>query len=232
MPEQREVRLEHMTRGEFRRSLEAGQLRLAIIATGSIEQHLEHLTFGHDIAASVYVAERVAERLYPNVVVCAPVAIGISEHHMFAPGSLTVWPGTWLSVVFDAVESFARHGVKRVLVLNGHGGNQAPAQAALPQSKMRFEREYPGFEVRVHSYWDLVPKDFWDRVLDTKHVPGHAQEMETAFALYAFPDSVRRDALVSQEDKEPSYATREKGRLIVEALVDAVSKTAQEMLAY
>lgn len=231
MPDKQEVRLEMMTRAEFQEARKGGHFQLAIIATGSIEQHLEHLTFGHDIASSTYIAERVARRLYPAVIVAAPIAIGISEHHMFAPGSLATKPGGWLAVVFDAVESMERHGVRKVLVLNGHGGNTTPAAAALPQWKMYFDREHPGSEVRVASYWDLVPQEFWKSVVESENVPGHAQEFETAFAMYAFPERLRQGPMARQEDREPVLATPEKGKIIVERIVDDVTQVCQDMMA-
>ena len=137
MPD-REVRLENLTRLEFREALAAGHFKAAIIATGSVEQHLEHLAMSQDIASSTYVAERVAERHYPNVVVTVPMAIGVSEHHMGFAGTLTTKPGGWLAVLFDAVESLVRHGVRKVLVLNGHGGNVKPMEGSLRHWQLYF----------------------------------------------------------------------------------------------
>ena len=124
----RKVRIEAYTRREFREALRAGSFRAAIIATGSIEQHLEHLALEQDIASSTHVAERAAEALYPSVAVVVPLSIGIAEHHMYFPGTMSAKPGSWLAVLFDAVESLVRHGITRVLILNGHGGNVKPVR--------------------------------------------------------------------------------------------------------
>ena len=94
MESTREVRLEKLTRREFRQALEVGSFKAAIIATGSIEQHLEHLAFPQDIASSTYVAEKAAALLYPDVVVAVPISIGIAEHHMHFPGTMSVKPGS------------------------------------------------------------------------------------------------------------------------------------------
>ncbi|RMF90144.1 MAG: creatininase family protein [Nitrospinota bacterium] len=230
MAERREVRVERMTRREFREALQAGKIKAAIIPTGSIEQHLEHLAMGHDIASSTYVAEQVAWRLYPQVVVAVPMAIGMSEHHMFAPGSLTAKPGGWLAVLFDAVESFVRHGIKNVLICNGHGGNVAPVAGILNQWKRYFDRDHPGCNIHFQSYWDLIPREFAWEVLDTDRVPGHAQELETSFALYAFPENVRLDAVSDQEDGEPAYGTAEKGKLLAEKAIEEVTRFVQGMI--
>jgi hypothetical protein len=146
-----EVLLGRMTRREFREALERGWFRTAIVATGSIEQHLEHLAMDYDISAASWVAEQAARRLYPQVVVAVPVSVGISEHHMLHPGTLTAKPGSWLAVVFDAVESLVRHGVRNVLILNGHGGNEAPVEGILRQWQIYFHLQHPEASVEFHS---------------------------------------------------------------------------------
>lgn len=87
-----EVDLHKLARREFRQALEEGRFKTAVIPTGSVEQHLEHLAMEHDIASCAYIAMAVAERLYPNVIVAPPMSVGISEHrtpvHRFATPSI------------------------------------------------------------------------------------------------------------------------------------------------
>ncbi len=252
-----EIRLERLTRREFRQALDDGHFQVAILATGSIEQHNEHLALGQDIFSSTHVAELAARQLYPDVIVAVPISIGIAEHHMGFPGTLSAKPGAWLAVVFDAVESVMRHGVKKVLVLNGHGGNVAPARAAMNQWKLHLaqtqghplptadgtnyathgefgeallDRDDPGIDFRFHSYWDLVPKEFAQEVLDTGAFPGHAQEFETSFTMHAFPDNVRTDAIQFNKSKDPSLGTADKGRLILDKAIEGVVEVVHDML--
>jgi creatinine amidohydrolase len=227
---EREVMLNKLTRREFRQALAEGKFKTVIIPTGSIEQHLEHLAMEHDIASSTHVAREVAQRLYPNVIVAVPMAIGISEHHMVHAGSLTAKPGSWLAVLFDAVESFVRHGVKNVLVLNGHGGNVAPVNGIINQWKRYFAAMHSGTNLHFNSYWDLIPRDFANEVLDTDRMPGHAQEFETAFALAVFPENVRHDAMRDQEDKDPTHATAQKGQKLVAEAITRVAEFVQGMM--
>jgi hypothetical protein len=154
-----EVLLERLTRREFRERLQRGELQAAIIATGSIEQHLEHLPFAHDTLSAAWVAEQVARQLFPKVIVTVPVSIGISEHWMWAPGTLTAKPGSWLAVLFDAAESLMRHGLRKVLILNGHAGNVAPVQGVLRQWQLYFARQFPDSNLQFASYWDFIPRD-------------------------------------------------------------------------
>ena len=257
MNRRNDVRLESLTRLEFSKGLEDGHFRVAIIATDAIEQHLEHLAFPQDIASSTFVAERVAEKLYPDVVVAVPLSIGISEHHMHFPGSLSAKPASWLAVLFDAVESFVRHGIGRVLILNGHAGNVSPVEGVLDQWRFNLLRSYgrpldshvkerihthsdytdallqrddPGLDLRFESYWELIPREYAEEVLDGESYPGHAGEFETSFSLYAMPDNVRPDA-VAASGGDAAYATAEKGRALCERAIDGVEELVRDMLA-
>lgn len=217
-----EVMLNKLTRREFREALSEAKYQTAIIPTGSIEQHLEHLAMEHDIVSATHIAQQAALRLYPQVIVATPMAIGISEHHMMHKGTLTAKPGSWLALLFDAVESLVRHGVKRVLILNGHGGNEAPMYGIIRQWQLYFRSSDEAVNVQFHSYWNLS-RDIAEQHCQGR-VPGHAQEYETAMALALFPENVRPEAMQTQADKEPLKATAEQGHILAEA---AISKTVE-----
>jgi creatinine amidohydrolase len=215
-----EVMLARMTRREFREAKDRGWFKTAIVATGSIEQHLEHLAMDYDISVASWVAEQAAKRLYPQVVVAVPINSGISEHHMMHPGTLTTKPGSWLSTVFDAVESLTRHGVQRVLILNGHGGNEAPVYGILLQWQLYFQSTDPDVNLQFYSYWNLCRAEA--EQISLTGVPGHATEYETSMAMALFPEKVRHDALYDQEDTLPLEATAEKGKRLSELAVTGV----------
>ncbi len=227
----RVTRIEHMTRKEIREALAAGHFKVVIVATGSIEQHLEHLALAHDIASSTHIAERVADNLYPNVAVAAPISMGISEHHMHSAATLTAKPGTWLSAVFDAVDSLVRHGIRKVLILNGHGGNRRPVYGVIGQWQGYLKREHGDVDLRFNNYWDVLAREFVAGVQDTPGFPGHAREFETSFAMHAFPENVRAEAIPCSEDEGAALATAEKGRLLVDKIVEGVTSLVEEMLA-
>ena len=222
------VRIERMTRREFRQAKEAGRFSACIIPVGAIEQHLEHLEMGHDTRSVIWIAEQVALRLYPNVVVAPAMHIGISEHHMIHKGSMSAKPGSWLAVLFDAVESMVRNGCTHVLVLNGHGGNKLPVEGVLPQWNMYFEHMHPDAKIEFQSFWELGREEA--EAISTTGVPGHATEYETSMALYMFPESVRHDALHDQEQKQPLEGTAEKGEKLVEITLRKVTEYVQDMV--
>jgi len=222
------VLVSDFTRREFREAMAEGRIKAAIIPTGSNEQHLEHLAMSFDIAAATHVATEAALKLYPHVVVNVPMAVGISEHHMEHQGTVTAKPGPWLSVLFDAVESLVRHGIMHVLILNGHGGNEAPMYGILREWQIYFQMRDPGANVQFHSYWNLS-RDLAEPHC-TGRVPGHAQDYETSMALAAFPEMVRHDAMPDQEDKLALEATAEKGRIFIEAAVERTAQYVQGMI--
>jgi creatinine amidohydrolase len=223
-----EVMIGKMTRREFREAVAAGKFGAAIIPTGAIEQHLEHLAMEHDIRSAMYISQQAALRLYPHVIVAAPMNVGISEHHMMHKGTVTAKPGSWLTVLFDAVESLIRHGVKNVLILNGHGGNEAPVYGILRQWQLYFQSVDPELNVQFHSYWNLSRVEA--EKIATTGVPGHATEYETSIALALFPENVRHHAMRDQEEKLPLEATAEKGHQLATLAVDKTVEFVQGML--
>ncbi|MEO2030542.1 MAG: creatininase family protein [Planctomycetaceae bacterium] len=210
----RNILLHKHSRREFRERMQAGELKACIIPVAATEQHLEHLAMEHDWRSVNHVANEVARRLEPGVIVAPAMNIGISEHHMKHKGTLSALPGSWLAVLFDAIRSMHSAGFTNILVLNGHGGNIAPCQGMWGQFLQRLE-----INLHFESYWDFLPKDVAEDNLSTKRWPGHAQEFETAFALAAFPENVRHDAMADQEDKEPLAANAEAGAVMIEAIV-------------
>lgn len=225
-----DILLEKMTRREFRQRMEAGELKLCILPVAAIEQHLEHLQMEHDWRSVCHVAQLVAERLRPHAIVARGLMCGVSEHHMKHPGTLTLMPGTFLAVLHDLIDSMARAGFQNILVLNGHGGNIVPCESNWDQ----FVRKT---QVNLHflPYWYTLNEDDAKELLKSGHrlpydLPGHAQEFETAFALAAFPENVRQDAVSDQPDPTPSMATRESGEAFIRRIVDRVGAYAQEMI--
>ncbi len=219
-----EVMLSGLTRREFREALQAEKFQTAILAIASNEQHSEHLPMDFDLTAVTHIAREAAAALYPKVIVTVPMAIGISEHHMIHKGTISAKPGGWLAVVFDAVESLARHGIKNILILNGHGGNTAPLKASLDQWRLHFKLQDPKLNLHFASYWDLIPLDFLHKHMKTRVIPGHAKEFETSIALALYPDKVRQEAMREHTDPDPLEATAEKGRLFVE---EAIRRTVE-----
>jgi creatinine amidohydrolase len=214
-----------LTRREFRERMAAGELRCAILPVAATEQHLEHLAMEHDWRSTLHVATRVAERLRPHVLIAPCTNVGISQHHMNHPGSLSASPGSFLAMLGDGLRSLHTAGFRNVLVLNGHGGNMAPVAGTWSQFLQTFE-----CNLQFRSYWEFLPEEIAKSHLSTGRFPGHAQEFETAFALAAFPENVRHDAMQDQLDREPLAATAAAGTAMIDAIVDGVTAFVQRMI--
>jgi len=227
----KEVMLAKFTRREFREATQSGNFQTAIVVAASNEQHSEHLPMDFDLTAVTHIAREAAAALYPKVIVTVPMAIGISEHHMIHKGTISAKPGGWLAVIFDAVESLARHGIRNILILNGHGGNTAPLKASLDQWRLHFKLQDPKLNLHFASYWDLIPLDFLHKHMKTRVIPGHAKEFETSIALALYPDKVRLEAMREHTDPDPLEATPEKGHLFVEEAIRRTVEYLRQMIA-
>ncbi len=227
---EKEILLGKLTRREFRNRMAAGELRACIIPVAAIEQHLEHLAMEQDWRSVNHVAEAVATNLSPHVIVAQGLMAGVSEHHMKHIGTMTLRPGTFLSVISDMVDSMVRAGFKHILVLNGHGGNVAPCEGVWAQ----FQRLA---HVNLHflSYWTVLNADDARETLVGGHrvpddMPGHAQEFETAIALAAFAENVRQDVWKDQPDQKPSMATAAAGLELLARIIPRVTDYLRDMI--
>ncbi len=139
-----------------------------VLPIGSVEQHA-----GLSLATDMILAERVAvEAAEPLGVPVLPVIpFGLSPYFQAYPGSVTLRVETLCAVVRDVLDSMKRSGFRRILIVNGHGGNQ-PA-AALAQEWMM---DNPDCRVRFHDWW-RAPATF-ARVKEIDPVASHASWME------------------------------------------------------
>ncbi|MFC1694266.1 creatininase family protein, partial [Candidatus Latescibacterota bacterium] len=191
----RNVLLYECTRKEIRDRINSGLLKAAIIPTGSTEQHNEHIAMVMDIAASLLISQHAALKLFPQVIVTTPVAIGYSPYWMERQGTLTLRKDIFLGVVYDICCSVKTHGIDTILIVNGHGGNDEPLKKVAPDFSSELD-----ITIEACSYWDSFPKDRWREFIDAGRIAGHAAEFETSIALAAFPERVHR---VTYEGMDP-----------------------------
>ena len=145
----------------------------AILPVGATEQHGPHCPLGTDIMTAEYVSRIVGERTGLPVLPVIPV--GISDHHRQFPGTLWVPPQVFRDYVKSVALSASSHGVRKLVIVNGHGGNTN----ALYETCELLRREYGVFSIIVHSY--------------TTRMDGHAGADETSIALYINESLVKMD---------------------------------------
>jgi creatinine amidohydrolase len=140
----------------------------AVVPMGSTEQHAQ-LSLMVDCILSERVSVDAAKPT--GVPVFPPINFGITPYFRAFPGTISMRMETFLSVVRDVLDCLAEQGFRRILIVNGHGGN-SPAQT-LAQEWMT---DHKGVRVKFHN-WYNAPKT-WAKVKEIDPVASHASWME------------------------------------------------------
>ena len=190
------------TRKEFREWQMAGQMKAAILPTGSVEQHNEHMAMVADVAISTLICQRAALGMFPQVVVAPPSPCGYAPYHMARKGSLTLKRETFQAYVLDVMSCLKAHGIRTILVLNGHGGNHQPLLEALPAW-----REELGINIDADSYWTGTPREYTNQFMRAETPTSHAGEFETSIYMAAFPERLRYFSMQEYDHAHLDYET-------------------------
>lgn len=172
-------------------------VRLAVIPTGSTEQHGPHMTFETDTALAVAFSEGLAQRFPGKILVTPPISIGLSSHHMRFPGSMTLQPETFVALGRDMVTSLATHGIRKFLFLNGHGGNRAALTTLCTKLRMELDVE------ACTCTWFLLVNDLIAQRVGPQRV--HACEIEASAGLFLAPRVVQQHRLTAGTTKPSPY---------------------------
>ena len=140
----------------------------AVLPLGSTEQHA-YLSLAVDAILAERVAVEAAEPL--NVPVFPVMSYGFTPNFVDFPGSVTFRLSTYLAVVTDILDGMVRSGFKRIVLVNGHGGN-SPAHGAV----LEWLDRNRGVQVKWHNWWN-APKTF-EKVKAVDPVASHASWME------------------------------------------------------
>jgi creatinine amidohydrolase len=139
-----------------------------VLPLGSTEQHCS-LSLSVDSILSERISVEAAEPL--GVPVFPVLSYGITPYFGAFPGTITLRVETYLRVVGDILKAMAEQGFKRILLVNGHGGN-TPAQSLASE----WMADHPGIRIKFHNWWN-APKA-WAQVQAIDPVASHASWME------------------------------------------------------
>jgi creatinine amidohydrolase len=164
-------------------------VEVALIPTGSTEQHGPALPLGTDFLAARAIAGELEDR--DDVAVLPTVPVGVSDHHRQYDGTLSVDPEVFEWYVRDVASSMANHGIRKGVFVNGHGGNTDALRRAAR-------------DLRAERTVFVAPWDWWDALdgLDEELFDGgigHADEMESSMVLSIAENLVRESALEDAE---------------------------------
>ena len=176
--------------------------------------------------------------------------LGNSHHHMDFSGTVSAEPRVWLDLLTGLVDNMIVHGFRRILVINGHGGNDVPARQATFELRQQY-RDRNDLLLLAATYWTLADP--------TKSIPGlkqqqmgHACEWETSMVLRLTPELVKHHTEVAEVEfgnpfepairawtmpdrsvpghiGDPAAATADKGEQLFEVVSCGAGQSVQRM---
>jgi creatinine amidohydrolase len=179
---------------------------VAVLPFGATEPHNYHMPYGTDTFQVEEIGQRACEQAYKKgakVLLLPAVPFGVNTNHLQVKGALalSVTPTTLLKILADLVDSLERQGVKKLVLLNGHGGNEL-------KPLMR--------ELHHRTKLFLCLCDWYRMVSDQlkgifKNSGEHADEMETSMGLAFFPQFMKMDTAGSGATKQTKLDAINKG---------------------
>jgi creatinine amidohydrolase len=226
----------------------------AVLPFGATEPHNLHMPYGTDTLQVEEIGRRACEYATDagaKVVLLPALPFGVNTNHLKVPGALTcsLTPTTMLAILTDLADALRRQGVRKMLLLNGHGGNELkPLTRELHHRTDVFLCVCDWFRVAADQYPKLFEK------------PGeHADEVETSLGLAFFPHLLKpelADAGAAKPTKfeainrgwvsitrpwhlattntgmgDPRAATAEKGRKLMDILTERIGRFLVELAA-
>jgi creatinine amidohydrolase len=232
---------QRLRRDEIAAGCDAGAV--VLLPIGSTEQHGAHLPVDVDIVCATAVCRQAAEQTTDFPILIAPgIWSGYSPHHMDYAGSLTLSVATFQAIVREVCQAILHHGFRKVVLVNGHGGNMSLIATVAAQLTTS------GQPIASCSWWELIKTELPTILTGETKAVGHACEAETSLYLYLVGEGVdlaaaRRDdrwpflpgfdeamlretgvsippllgAWTSGVHGDPTLAEADKGRRIIEA---------------
>lgn len=190
-----------MTRDELGPLLPSG---IVVLPTGATEQHGPHLPTGHDTFAVSAIARQAATlaatKTDAPIILAPTLPFGSSDHHLPFGGTLSLRTETYRAVVTDLMRSMIDGGARRILLLNGHGGNTELNELVARDLALTHQ-----VTIAAAPYWELArPALNAIPALAGVRLPGHAGVFETATMLALAGELVRQP--VPSRPDDPSRA--------------------------
>ncbi len=222
-----------------------------IIPVAALEQHGRHLPVFTDSMLLGEIIRRAHGQLVEQTLLVPLMWLGNSHHHMDFPGTVSAQPRVWLDLLGGLVDNFVTHGFRRIVVINGHGGNDVPGRQATFEIRQRY-RDRQDLLLLFATYWNLADPVASIPGLQQNQM-GHACEWETSMILRLTPDLVKRHKEVSKiefgdpflpgqrawimpDRSEPGHvgdaaaATPEKGEQLLNLFSDGVVQFMQRVI--
>lgn len=165
-----------------------------VIPIGSTEQHGPTGLIGTDAICPETIASGMSEE---GILIAPTISIGMAQHHLAFPGSITLRPSTLIAVIRDVVGSLAQQGFTHFYFLNGHGGNIATAHAAFAEiwADASLAGRDSGLYMKVGNWFAGPRVKALSKELFGDADGSHATASEVSLTWHAYPDQERRAEL-------------------------------------
>ncbi len=175
-----------------------------VIPIAALEQHGRHMPVFTDSLLVGEVVRRAHEPLQSKVLVLPVMWLGNSHHHMDFAGTTSAEPRVYLDLLASMMENWIQHGFRRIVLVNGHGGNDVPGRQVIFELRQRY-RERSDLLLLMATYWTLAdPTASVDGLVQSQM--GHAGEWETSMILRLAPDWVKGHATIPPVSQDEPFA--------------------------
>jgi len=172
---------------------------IILVPVGSVEQHSPYGLIGTDFITAEHIARQAGEAM--DILVAPTLCYGVSPHHMAFPGTISLSPETLIAAIVDVVRSLVTHGFRKIIVINGHGGNIAPIQVALVRLKAEGT---PGI-IRLTSWYTLQGVSKTCAELYKDNDGRHATASEVAVTMSNRPQVFQNKTTKPATVERPNY---------------------------
>lgn len=255
MHEKKQRRMDRISWPEYKERVEKNVV--AILPVGALEQHGPHLPMGTDAIFATKMAEAIADAI--DGLVLPTINYGYKSQSRSGggqtfPGTTSLDGTTLIRTMQDIVRELARHGVQRLLVLDGHYENRWFLTEGIELAQRELAATQKAMCIVRTEYWDFCPREVLDQVFDGDF-PGydleHAALIETSMMLHWCPELVNTDNYPPDESAQfppcdiypqdgggvpasgvlapTKGANTEKGAMIINATVEAIARQMREI---
>lgn len=179
-----------------------------VVPIAALEQHGRHMPLFTDSLLLGEIVRRASAPLRDRVLFTPLMWLGNSHHHVDFPGTLSASPRVYLDLLTDLMENLISYGFQRIVLLNGHGGNNVPAQQATFEVRQKYRQRHD-LLLLCAPYWGLGGKPNEVETSIRQQRMEHACEWETSMMLRIRPDLVGTLTDLAAVDRgnpfEPAY---------------------------
>lgn len=225
-----------------------------VFPIAALEQHGRHMPVFTDSMLTNELVGRTEAAMGGRVLFAPLQWLGNSHHHMDFPGTLSAEPRVYLDLLNGLLENFIAHGFKRLVFLNGHGGNDVPGKQSVFEVRQKY-RDRKDLLLLFVTYWNLGAEPWTRDPSIQQRVMGHACEWETSMVLRLRPELVGDLAKTNEvpfgnpfepasrgwimpDRSEPGHvgdprgATAQKGEVLFQCFSEQVVKLLDRVIAW